>query len=106
MKSINQIFANDEDLLDYKAVKELVNEYEALQEEHYDLQSTNKSLKDRDNLFLELLRDVQMSIQMEFKNEADNEKFNLGQEPTDYKAALENLRRYIQAFCKDNRIYL
>jgi len=76
-----------------------------LQEEHYELQSDNKSLKDRDNLFLELLRDVQFSIKMEFNNEANKQRLNI-EEHIDYKAALENLQKYIRAFCKDNRIYL
>lgn len=106
MKSINQIFAKDKYALDNEAVQELAKEYEALQNEYYELQSMNKQLKDRDNLFLELLRDIQYSIQMEFKNEQENQQLNLEQSPTDYKAALENLRKYIVAFCKDNRIYL
>jgi len=106
MKSVNQIFVDAEHLLDNEAVKELAKAYDDLQEEYYELQSTNKQLKDRDNLFLELLRDIQHSIQMEFKNEADNQQLNLEQEPTDYKAALENLQKYINRFCRDNRIYL
>lgn len=106
MKSINKIFANDQQLLDNEAVKELIEAYDDSQEEYFELQQANKNLKDRDNLFLELLRDIQFSIRSEFKNESDNQKLNLEQEPTDYKAALENLQKYIQAFCKDNRIYL
>ena len=105
MKSVNQIFAKDEYALDNEAVQELAAAYEALQEEHYELQSDNKSLKDRDNLFLELLRDVQFSIKMEFNNEANKQRLNI-EEHIDYKAALENLQKYIRAFCKDNRIYL
>jgi len=106
MKSINKIFANNQHLLEEEAVQELVQAYDDSQEAYFELQQANKNLKDRDNLFLELLRDIQSSIQTEFKNERDNQQLNLEQEPTDYKAALENLRKYIQAFCKDNRIYL
>jgi len=57
-------------------------------------------------LFLELLRDIQYSIKMEFDNEKQNVELQLDQEPTDYKAAIENLQKYIQAFCRNNRIYL
>lgn len=105
MKSVNKIFANDEQALSIEAVKTLVAEYEDLQNEYYDLQYDNKQLKDRDNVFLELLRDIQQSIQMEFKNEQDNEKLNIDK-PTDYKTSLENLQQYIRQFCRDNRIYL
>jgi len=106
MKSINKIFANDQSLLDNEAVKELLQAYDDLLEEYYELQSGNKQLKDRDNLFLELLRDIQFSIKMEFNKAQENQQLNLDQEPTDYKAAIENLHKYIKAFCRDNRIYL
>jgi len=106
MKSINKIFANHQHLLEEEAVKELLQAYDDSQEEYFELQQANKKLKDRDNLFLELLRDIQYSIKMEFQNEADNKNLNLEQEPTDYKASLENLQKYIFKFCEDNRIYL
>jgi len=105
MKSVNQIFAKDEQALSIEAVQNLVAEYEDLQNEYYELQYANKQLKDRDNVFLELLRDIQHSIQMEFRNEKDNEQLNIDS-PTDYKAAIENLHQYIRQFCRDNRIYL
>lgn len=106
MKSINKIFANNQYLLDEPAVQELAQAYDDSQEEYFELQQANKKLKDRDNLFLELLRDIQFSIKMEFNKEQENDQLNLEEEPTDYKASLENLQKYIQAFCRDNRIYL
>lgn len=106
MKSINQIFANHQYLLEEAAVKELVEAYDESQEAYFELQQDNKNLKDRDNLFLELLRDIQFSIKMELNKEQENQQLNIEQEPTDYKAAVENLQKYIQAFCRDNRIYL
>lgn len=106
MKSINQIFVNNKDLLDNLAVQELIQAYDDSQEEYFELQQANKSLKDRDNLFLELLRDIQFSIKMELNKEQENQQLNIENEPTDYKAAVENLQKYIQAFCRDNRIYL
>ncbi len=106
MRSVNQIFKNDQHLLANEAVQELIDDYDELQNDYYDLQMDNKQLKDRDNVFLELLRDIQYSIKMEFNNEQENLRLNDEQEPTDYKAALENLSKYINRFCEDNRIYL
>jgi len=106
VKSVNKIFANHQYLLEEEAVQELVQAYDDSQEEYFELQQDNKKLKDRDNLFLELLRDIQFSIKMEFNKAQENQQLNIEQEPTDYKAAIENLDKYIKAFCRDNRIYL
>jgi len=106
MRPINKIFANDQQLLENEAVKELIQAYNDSQEVYFELQQANKNLKDRDNLFLELLRDIQFSIKTEFNKAKENQHLNIEQEPTDYKAAIENLHQYIKAFCRDNRIYL
>jgi len=98
MKSINQIFVNNKDLLDNLAVQELIQAYDDSQEEYFELQQANKSLKDRDNLFLELLRDIQFSIKMELNKEQENQQLNIENEPTDYKAAVENLCSNVSVF--------
>lgn len=105
MKSVNKIFATNKDAESIEEVQTLIEEYENLQNEYYDLEEDKKRLKNRENLFLELVRDIQNSIEMEFKTDHDNQKLNL-EHTTDYKACLDNLYKYINAYCRDNRIYL
>lgn len=105
MKSVSKIFEKDEEAKEFAEVKELISEYENLQDEYYDLELLKKRVDKKSDLFKELLRDIQNSIKMQFEQEKENEKLNLS-EAIDYKKSLENLHQYIKDFCYDNRIYL
>lgn len=103
MKTPSEIFKDDPQLLNEPAVKELVAEYEEVCDAFIDLQQTYEMNKED---FLKiLLSEIRGSISMELKRDLEAERFGES-ERVDFKSAVENLRDYIDNYCRDHRIYL
>lgn len=103
MKTSSEIFKNNPELQENPSVKELVSEYEAVCDALIDLQQVSEMSKEK---YLKiLLREIRESISMELKRDLEAERFGES-ERVNFKNAVENLRNYIDDFCRDHKIYL
>ena len=103
MKTPLEIFKNNPELLENGAVKELVSEYENVCDALIDLQQVTDMSKEK---FLKiLLLEIRQSIEMELKRDLEAERFG-ETERVNFKTAIENLRNYIDDYCRDHKIYL
>lgn len=103
MKTPSEIFKNNPELLDNPSVKELVSEYEEVCDALIDLQQVSEMSKEK---YLGiLLREIRESISMELKRDLEAERF-AETERVNFKNAVENLRNYIDEYCRDHQIYL
>ncbi len=103
MKTPSEIFKNDTEVLKNASVKELVSEYENVCDALIDLQQVAEMSKEK---YLKiLLREIRDSIAMELKRDLEAERFK-ETERVDFKNAVENLRDYIDSYCRDHQIYL
>lgn len=103
MKTASEIFKNDPELLEKPAVKELISEYEKTCDALIDLQQVSELSKET---FLKILiSEIRGSISMELKRDLEAERFGES-ERVDFKNAVENLRIYIDDYCRDHQIYL
>lgn len=102
MKTAFEIFKNDPELLKKPAVKELTSEYEAVCDELIDLQQVSE--RSKENFLKILLSEIRGSISMELKRDLEAERFGES-ERVDFKNAVENLRNYIDKYCRDHKIY-
>lgn len=85
------------------SVKELVFEYEEVCDALIDLQQVSEMSKEK---YLQiLLNEIRESISMELKRDLEAERFG-ETERVNFKNAVENLRNYIDDFCRDHKIYL
>ena len=84
-------------------VKELTSEYEEVCDALIDLQQVSEMSKEK---YLRILvREIRESISMELKRDLEAERFGES-ERVDFKDAIENLRDYINEYCRDHKIYL
>lgn len=103
MKTPSEIFKNDAEVLKNASVTELVSEYENVCDALIDLQQIAEMGKEK---YLKiLLREIRESISMELKRDLEAERFG-ETERVDFKIAVENLRAYIDKYCRDHQIYL
>ena len=103
MKTPYEIFKNNPELLENTEVKELISEYEDVCDALIDLQQVSEMSKEK---FLQILvREIRESILMELKRDLEAERFGES-ERVDFKKAIENLRNYINDYCRDHKIYL
>ena len=103
MKTPYEIFKNNPELLNNPAVKELTSEYEEVCDALIDLQQVSEMSKEK---YLRILvREIRESISMELKRDLEAERFGES-ERVDFKDAIENLRDYINEYCRDHKIYL
>lgn len=103
MKTPSEIFKNAPELLDKPAVKELISEYQEVCDSLIDLQQVTEMNKEK---FLKiLLSEIRESISMELKRDLEAERFGES-ERVDFKDAVQNLRNYINDYCRDHQIYL
>lgn len=91
MKSINQIFRNNKDLLDESEVQELIEYCQELEGLVYE--KKQESQYDKQQLVIDCINDIQNSIKQIIKEDEENVRFDLP--PIDYKTLLINLQNYI-----------
>lgn len=102
MKTPLEIFNNNLELLNNPSVKELVSEYEEVCDALIDLQQVSEMSKEK---YLQILvREIRESISMELKRDLEAERFGES-ERVDFKNAVENLRDYINEYCREHQIY-
>ncbi len=103
MKTPLEIFKNNPELLKEASVKQLVSEYEEVCDLLIDLQQVSEMSKEK---YLRiLLREIRESISVELKRDLEAERFGES-ENVNFKTAVENLRNYIDDYCRDHKIYL
>ena len=103
MKTVSEIFKEKPELLENPEVKELVSEYEEVCDALIDLQQVTEMSKEK---YLKILvREIRESISKELHRDLEAERFGES-ERVDFKKATENLRDYINEFCRDHKIYL
>jgi HPt (histidine-containing phosphotransfer) domain-containing protein len=93
MKSINQIFENNKDVINNKSVIELINYCHQLEDEII-LIKQNLS---KDDLLLDLVREIYYSLIDIISKDKNNNNDN-------YYDMLKNLKNYISSFSKDYNI--
>lgn len=103
MKTPYEIFKNNPELLDNTEVKLLVSEYEGVCDALIDLQQVSEMSKE--NFLKILVGEIRESISMELKRDLEAERFGES-ERVNFKSAVENLRNYINDYCRDHKIYL
>ena len=103
MKTPYEIFKNNPELLEIPAVKELASEYTEVCDALIDLRQVSEMSKEK--FLLILVREIRESISMELKRDLEAERFGES-ERVDFKYAVENLRQYINDYCRDHQIYL
>lgn len=103
MKTPSEIFKNHPKLLKEPSVKELVSEYEQACDALIDLKQVSEMSKEK--YLLILVGEIRESISMELKQDLEAERFGES-ERVNFKNAVENLRDYINDYCRDHKIYL
>ena len=103
MKSINQIFRNNRDLLDEPEVQELV-EY-ARELDGLVLDKKIEENYDKEHILKSMLRDIVKGIDSTIKDDEESIRFN--ETPrVDYEECVKNLRIFITKMCFENKINL
>ncbi|WP_026451011.1 hypothetical protein [Aequorivita capsosiphonis] len=103
MKTPYEIFKKNPELLENPEVKELASEYAEVCDAFIDLQQVSEMSKEK---YLRILiAEIRESIAMELKRDLEAERFGES-ERVDFKNAVENLRNYINKYCRDHQIYL
>jgi hypothetical protein len=78
-----------------------IEKIDALEEEIIELKYQLKQSKDKEIIYLNMLSDIESSIDTLFKREQENERFNLG-EVFNFRENMVNLKNSIKEF---KRIY-
>jgi len=106
MKSINQIFQNNQKLLNYDEVQELISYCEELEDEI--VENKNEKSNSKEELLSELAKEIYHSIDSLSEDEKNYEKYHDRYpefEKPDYEDALKNLKIYLNQWSIDNRFY-
>lgn len=80
-----------------------MSEYEGVCDALIDLQQVSEMSKE--NFLKILVGEIRESISMELKRDLEAERFGES-ERVNFKSAVENLRNYINDYCRDHKIYL
>lgn len=102
MKSIREIFRNNETLLEEKEVQNLVAYCEELQDEIVELKfqkTDNKELA-----LIDMIKEVIKGCEALEKEQMEHERF--GYDAPDYESTISSLKRYIYSRCKDEKIWI
>lgn len=102
MKSIKQIFHDEEDLLNNPSVQELIQYTKELEDEVVELRQDNDVSKE-DHL-AGLVRDIYHSIQATQVAEEEHQRF--GFDKPNYEEGINNLKKVILEFAKDYKFRL
>jgi hypothetical protein len=102
MKNKLEIFKKAPDLLDEPEVQELLDYCERLEDELIDLKFEKD--KSKELIMLDMIKEVVKGCNTIEKEQLEHERF--GYEAPNYQATITNLKNYIIAICRDNKIYL
>ncbi|TDW50197.1 hypothetical protein EV144_102632 [Flavobacterium sp. 270] len=102
MKSIREIFRNNEPLLDEPEVSELIDYCKELQDEivEFKFQKTDN----KEIAMLDIIKEVLKGCEALEKEQMEHERF--GYDAPDYKTTISNLKNYIHGRCRDEKIRL
>jgi len=104
MKSINQIFRTNPDLMNESEVKELIEYAQELEEEVIESnQSKQWSFEDK---LTELTRDVFRGLKDIEKQENEHNRWGDEFPKPNYEESFKNLKQYFLNFAKDNNFRL
>ncbi len=103
MKTSFEIFKDHPEISSHPAVQELISEYDVVCDALIDLQQVSKKSKEKP--LKNLVTEIQNSINVELKKDENAIRFK-ETERVDFKISVENLRRYINEYLQDYRIYL
>jgi hypothetical protein len=102
MKSIKQIFKNNPDLMDISEVDELIEYCRELEGKVIEnIQIKQFSFEDK---LTELVRDIYNGIRDVEKEKEEHIRFNF--EAPNYESCVENLKKYLSNFSRDNNFRL
>jgi hypothetical protein len=103
MKSIKGIFKNNTSLMDEAEVIELIEYCNELESEIYDMRFSNtKVMEDK---LAEVVRDIYNSVNLTTKQQEEAIRFG-ETEPVDFEDCVNNLKKYILEFVRDNKFRL
>jgi hypothetical protein len=97
MKNINQIFKGNEHLMDEPEVIELVEYTKELEEKV--LERKIDDTYDKEEIYLQILRDIYESCEKTLDDHILNERFK-ETEPIDFKQSVMNLKKYMEVVSK------
>ncbi|WP_438962420.1 hypothetical protein [Nonlabens sp.] len=103
MRTVKDIFTDNEDLLQEPPIQQLVNEYEQVCDELIDHKQVSEFSKEKE--LKELTRQILNSIKIELQRDENAIRFQ-ETDRVDFKTAVTNLKSYIHQYCKDYSIYL
>ncbi len=101
MKNIRQIFKDKDYLLEESEVEQLITYCEGLQDEIVEFKFEKE--KSKEKVLLEIIREISNSCQDIQKQQNEHERFDY--EAPDYRAAVLNLKKYLDDRCREERIY-
>jgi hypothetical protein len=102
MKNKLEIFKNAKDLLDEPEVQKLLEYCKQLEDQIVDFKfekNYNKEL-----IMLDVLKEVIKGCNALEKEQMEHERF--GYDAPNYEETIKNLKNYILAICRDNKIWL
>jgi len=102
MKSINQIFKNNEHLMDLGPVEELIEYCRELEDKVVE----NNQVIDQTVILKQLISEISGSCVDLLKEDEKSERWPTDFERVDFKEAVINLKKYISLYCIDNKIRL
>ena len=101
MKSINQIFNNNKDLLTNESVMELIDYCKDLEDEVI----SNNQITSFENKLTELVKEIYSSVNEIIEEDDESKRFE-EIERIDYEETMKNLKKYIEDFSRYNRFNL
>jgi hypothetical protein len=102
MKSINQIFKTNKDLMDEPEVQELIDYCLELE----DTVVENKQSVNQTVILKQLISEIKNSCGDLLKEDEKSERWSDDFEKIDFKEAVVNLKKYISLYCFENKINL
>ncbi|AGC76760.1 hypothetical protein LX97_01417 [Nonlabens dokdonensis] len=103
MKTVKEIFEDQQQLLSEPAVQVLIAEYETVCDDYIDLEQVTGMNKEEP--LKELVRQILQSVNDEIKRDEDALRFKETAR-VDFKSAVVNLKSYIYMYLKDYNIRL
>lgn len=102
MKSIREIFRNNEHLLEEKEVRILADYCEELQDEIVELKF--QKTENKELALIDMIKEVVKGCEALEKEQMEHERF--GYDAPDYKSTISDLKRYIYSRCRDEKIWI
>ena len=103
MKNINQIFKDNEHLMDLEPVEELIEYCRELEGEV--MEKRIEVNYDKEHILKSMLKDIRTSIDETLSEDEESIRFN--EIPrVDFKEAVKNLKKFISQMCFSNNIIL